>query len=51
MRRSRCSSTTPATLRQAEREAKALYLAPVVSRLEPYLKMLLPGTGLVLDEN
>jgi DNA repair exonuclease SbcCD ATPase subunit len=39
------------TLRQAEREAKALYLAPVVSRLEPYLKMLLPGTGLVLDEN
>lgn len=38
-------------LRQAEREAKALYLAPVVSRVEPYLKMLLPGTGLVLDEN
>ena len=39
------------TLREAEREAKALYLAPVVSRVEPYLKMLLPGTGLVLDEN
>jgi chromosome segregation ATPase len=38
-------------LREAEREAKALYLAPVVSRVEPYLKMLLPGTGLVLDEN
>ena len=39
------------TLREAEREAKALYLAPVVSRVEPYLKMLLPGTGIVLDEN
>lgn len=39
------------TLREAEREAKALYLAPVVSRIEPYLKMLLPGTGLVLGEN
>jgi hypothetical protein len=39
------------TLREAEREAKALYLAPVVSRVEPYLKMLLPGAGLVLDEN
>jgi chromosome segregation ATPase len=38
-------------LREAEREAKARYLAPVVSRVEPYLKMLLPGTGLVLDEN
>lgn len=39
------------TLRGAEREAKSRYLAPVVSRVEPYLKMLLPGTGLVLDEN
>ncbi|MGO9357075.1 MAG: AAA family ATPase [Xanthobacteraceae bacterium] len=39
------------TLREAEREAKALYLAPVVSRVEPYLRILLPGTGLVLDEN
>jgi hypothetical protein len=39
------------TLREAEREAKALYLAPVVSRVEPYLKMLLPGAGIVLDEN
>ena len=38
-------------LRDAEREAKALYLAPVVSRVQPYLKMLLPGTDLVLDEN
>ncbi|MGD0500797.1 MAG: AAA family ATPase [Bryobacteraceae bacterium] len=39
------------TLREAEQEAKARYLAPVVSRVEPYLRMLLPGTGLVLDEN
>jgi uncharacterized protein YhaN len=39
------------TLREAEREAKAFYLAPVVSRVEPYLKMLLPGSEIVLDEN
>lgn len=39
------------TLREAEREAKALYLTPVLSRVEPYLKMLLPGASLVLDEN
>lgn len=39
------------TLRETEREAKALYLAPVVNRVEPYLKMLLPGADLVLDEN
>ncbi len=38
-------------LRDAEREAKALYLAPVASRVAPYLRMLLPGTDLVLDEN
>jgi uncharacterized protein YhaN len=38
-------------LREAEREAEALYLAPVVSRVEPYLKMLLPGTDIMLDEN
>jgi energy-coupling factor transporter ATP-binding protein EcfA2 len=38
-------------VREAEREAKALYLAPVVSRVQPYLKMLLPGTELILDEN
>jgi energy-coupling factor transporter ATP-binding protein EcfA2 len=39
------------TLRGAEQEAKALYLAPVVSRVEPYLKMLLPGTDIILDDN
>jgi len=39
------------TLRQAEREAKALYLAPILNRVEPYLKMLLPGAILTLDEN
>jgi hypothetical protein len=30
------------TLEVAEGEAKTRYLAPVVSRVEPYLKMLLP---------
>jgi DNA repair exonuclease SbcCD ATPase subunit len=39
------------TLRAAEAEAKVRYLAPVVTRVEPYLKMLLPGTDLVLDED
>lgn len=39
------------TLRDAEREAKALYLAPVLSRVQPYLKMLLPGASLILDED
>jgi len=39
------------TLRDAESEVNSLYLAPIVSRVEPYLKMLLPGTDLMLDEN
>jgi energy-coupling factor transporter ATP-binding protein EcfA2 len=39
------------TLEIAETEAKNRYLAPVVSRVEPYLKMLLPGANIVLDEN
>jgi DNA repair exonuclease SbcCD ATPase subunit len=39
------------TLRESESESKSLYLAPVVSLVEPYLKMLLPGSSLVLDEN
>ena len=38
------------TLETAEREAKNRYLAPVVSRVEPYLKTLIPGARLVLDE-
>lgn len=38
------------TLEAAESEAKTRYLAPVVSRVEPYLKMLLPGANIVLDE-
>jgi uncharacterized protein YhaN len=38
------------TLETAEREAKNRYLAPVVGRVQPYLKMLLPGTDIVLDE-
>jgi energy-coupling factor transporter ATP-binding protein EcfA2 len=39
------------TLDAAESEAKNLYLAPVVGRVEPYLRMLLPGANIVLDEN
>ena len=41
------------TLEAAEGEAKTLYLAPVISRVEPaYLKMmLLPGADIVLDED
>jgi hypothetical protein len=39
------------TLRSAETEAKARYLSPVITRVEPYLKMLLPTTDLVLDED
>jgi uncharacterized protein YhaN len=39
------------TLETAEREAKSRYLAPVVTRVEPYLKMLIPGADLVLDED
>jgi energy-coupling factor transporter ATP-binding protein EcfA2 len=38
-------------LQTAESEAKNRYLAPVVSRVEPYLKMLLPGADIVLDES
>jgi uncharacterized protein YhaN len=39
------------TLETAESEAKNRYLAPVVSRVGPYLKMLLPGANIVLDED
>jgi hypothetical protein len=39
------------TLRSAETEAKARYLSPVITRVEPYLKILLPTTDLVLDED
>jgi uncharacterized protein YhaN len=39
------------TLRSAETEAKARYLSPVITRVEPYLKMLLPTTDLMLDED
>src|SRR5271167_3407904 len=40
-----------ATLETAESEAKNRYLAPGVTRVEPYLKMLLPGAAIVLDED
>lgn len=39
------------TLEAAEGEAKTRYLAPVISRVEPYLKMLLPGADIVIDED
>jgi energy-coupling factor transporter ATP-binding protein EcfA2 len=39
------------TLRGAESEAKARYLGPVTTRVQPYLRALLPGTDLHLDEN
>lgn len=37
-------------LRAAESDAKQKYLAPVAKRTEPYLRMLLPDTGLLFDE-
>jgi uncharacterized protein YhaN len=39
------------TLESAEREAKNRYLAPVVQRVQPYLKMLLPDSNIVFDED
>ena len=39
------------TLQSAESEAKTLYLSPVETRIAPYLKMLFPDAGIVLDEN
>jgi len=39
------------TLKSAEMEAKTRYLAPVITRVQPYLKMLLPATDLILDED
>jgi hypothetical protein len=38
------------TLRTAEFEAKAKYLGPVTKCVEPYLRMLLPGADIVIDE-
>jgi energy-coupling factor transporter ATP-binding protein EcfA2 len=38
------------TLENAEREAKNRYLAPVVQRVQPYLKMILPNSDIVFDE-
>lgn len=39
------------TLRQAESEAKELYLAPVLDRVRPYLQMLFPDAQLEMDED
>jgi uncharacterized protein YhaN len=38
-------------LRKAESEAKARYLGPVLTRVQPYLRVLLPGADLMLDED
>lgn len=39
------------TLETAEREAKNRYLAPIVQRVQPYLKMILPESDIVFDED
>ena len=39
------------TLRTAESEARERYLAPVVSRVRPYLQMLFPSAEISLDED
>ncbi len=39
------------TLREAESEAKQRYVTPVVQRAAPYLRMLLPETDLLFDED
>jgi hypothetical protein len=39
------------TLEDAEREAKNHYLAPIVQRVQPYLKMIVPDSDIVLDED
>ncbi len=39
------------TIKGAESEAKAKYLEPVVSRVQPYLGMLIPGSRIVMDED
>jgi DNA repair exonuclease SbcCD ATPase subunit len=39
------------TLQSAETEAKTRYLTPVIGKVEPYLRMLLPEAAIVLDEN
>ena len=39
------------TLHEAESEAKERYLAPVRSRVHPYLQMLFPNSEISLDEN
>ena len=38
------------TLRAAESEARERYLAPVVSRIHPYLQMLFPNAAIGMDE-
>ncbi len=39
------------TLRDAEHEAKELFLSPVTDRMRPYLQSLFPGSEITIDEN
>ena len=39
------------TLRDAEQEAKELYLSPVTNRMRPYLRLLFPGSDITIDED
>ena len=39
------------TLRAAERQAKELYLAPVVQRIQPYLNHLFAGAEITIDDS
>lgn len=38
------------SLEQAEREAKEAFLEPVIKRVDPFLRLLLPGAAVSLDE-
>ena len=39
------------TLRKTESEAKEKYLAPVLTKVRPYLEALFPGAKILMDEN
>lgn len=39
------------TLRNAEREAKELYLSPVTNRMRPYLELLFPDSEITINED
>ncbi|WAJ26626.1 AAA family ATPase [Antarcticirhabdus aurantiaca] len=49
-RQARASRLLHATLTQAQREARENWLAPIRAEVEPFLRMLHPGTSVELDE-